>query len=127
MPGLTATEAQATLDARFPTTGAGDYIAYSANGTSETASLARTAIGATGWAAATAADPSVKANGTILTSAAASAGVTVSHWCVYSASTAGTQRTDWQTIDVAGTPTPRTLAVGDQLQWAVGTAKITLT
>ena len=30
--------------------------------TSATASLARTAIGATGWAAATAATPSVKAN-----------------------------------------------------------------
>ena len=47
MAGLTQTEQQATLDARFPTTGGTDYIAYSANGTSETASLARTAIGAT--------------------------------------------------------------------------------
>lgn len=62
MAGLTTAESQATLDARFPTTGGTDYIAYSANGTSETASLARTSIGATGWAAATAADPSVKAN-----------------------------------------------------------------
>lgn len=44
MAGLTQTEQQATLDARFPTTGGTDY---SANGTSETASLARTAIGAT--------------------------------------------------------------------------------
>ena len=60
--GLTIAESQATLDARFPTSAGTDYIAYSANGTSETASLARTSIGATGWAAATAADPSVKAN-----------------------------------------------------------------
>ena len=127
MAGLTTGEAQATLDARFPTSGGGDFIAYSANGTSETASLARTAIGATGWAAATAADPSVKANANVLTSAAATAGVTVSHWCIYSASTAGTQRTDWQTVDAAGTPTPRALLTGDQLQWAVGTAKVTLT
>ena len=67
MAGLTQTEQQATLDARFPTAAATDYIAYSANGTSETASLARTAIGATGWAAATAATPSVKANNAILT------------------------------------------------------------
>ena len=43
MPGLTNTEAQATLDVRFPTTGGTDYVAYSANGTSETASVARTA------------------------------------------------------------------------------------
>lgn len=48
MAGLTNAESQATLDVRFPTTGATDYIAYSANGTSETASLARTAIVAAG-------------------------------------------------------------------------------
>ena len=122
MTGLTTTEAQATLDARFPTTGGTDYIAYSANGTSETASLARTAVGATGWAAATNADPSVKANGSVLTSAAASAAVTVSHFAIYSASTAGTQRTDWTTLT-----TSRTVAIGDQLQWAVGALTVTLT
>ena len=72
MAGLTNAESQATLDARFPTTGATDHIAYSTNGTSEFGGLARTAIGATGWAAATSADPSVKANANALTSAAAS-------------------------------------------------------
>lgn len=122
MAGLTTGEAQATLDARFPTTGATDHIAYSANGTSETASLARTAIGATGWAAATAADPSVKANNAVLTSAAASGAVTVSHFAIYSASTAGTQRTDWQALSVS-----RTLAIGDKLEWAIGAAVVTLT
>ena len=68
MAGLTQTEQQATLDARFPTTGGTDYIAYSANGTSETASLARTAIGATGWAAATAAGTTYKVACRITTS-----------------------------------------------------------
>lgn len=121
MAGLTQSEQQAALDNRFPTTGGGDYIAYSANGTSETASLARTAIGATGWAAATAATPSVKANANVLTSAAATGAVTVSHFAIYSASTAGTQRTDWQALNAS-----RTLAIGDTLQWAVGACQITL-
>ena len=40
MAGLTQSVQQAALDYLFPTTGGTDYIAYSANGTSETASLA---------------------------------------------------------------------------------------
>lgn len=122
MAGLTNAESQATLDARFPTTGATDHIAYSTNGTSEFAGLARTAIGATGWAAATNADPSVKANANALTSAAATSGGTVTHFAIYSASTAGTQRTDWTALG-----TSRTVAIGDQLTWAVGAASVTLT
>lgn len=122
--GLVVSESQAALDNRFPTTGATDYIAYSANGTTETGSLARTAIGATGWAAATAADPSVKANANALTSAAATGAVTVSHWCIYSASSGGTQRTDWQVFTGSVT---KTLAIGDKLYWAVGQAAITMT
>jgi len=121
--GLTIAESQATLDARFPITAGTDYIAYSVNGTSEWANLARTAVGATGWVAATAADPSVKANGGILTSGTvATAGGTVSHFAIFTASTAGTQRTDWQTLTTA-----RVLAVGDSLSWAVGACAITLT
>ena len=122
MAGLTNGESQATLDARFPTTGATDHIAYSANGTSETASLARTPIGATGWSAATAADPSVKANANVLTSAAASGVVTVTHFAIYTAVTAGTQRTDWQALTAS-----KALAIGDKLEWAVGAAQVTLT
>ena len=122
MAGLTNAEAQATLDSRFPTTGGTDYVAYSVNGTSEFAGLARTAVGATGWAAATAADPSVKANSGTLTTAAATSGGTVSHFAIYSASTAGTQRTDWTTLATA-----RTVATGDQLQWAAGALQVTLT
>ena len=121
MAGLTLALQQSTLDYLFPTTGATDYIAYSANGTSETGSLARTAIGATGWAAATAATPSVKANNAILTSAAASGAVTVSHYAIYSASMGGTQRTDWTALTAS-----KTLATGDMLQWGIGTVAVNL-
>ena len=120
--GLTIAESAATLDARFPTTGGTDYIAYSANGTSETGVIARTAVGATGWAAATAADPSVKANAAALTSAAASGAATITHFAIYSASTGGTQRTDWQAL-----ASSRTVASGDTLSWAIGALSVTLT
>lgn len=123
MAGLTNAESQATLDARFPTTGGTDFIAYSTNGTSEFANLARTAIGATGWAAATSADPSVKANANALTSAAVTtAGGTITHFAIFNASTAGTQRTDWTLLTSS-----RTVAVGDTLSWAVGACQVTLT
>lgn len=122
MAGLTTTEAQATLDARFPTTGGTDHVAWSTNGSSEFAGLARTAVGATGWAAATAADPSVKSNGSTLTTAAATGAGTVSHFAIYSASSGGTQRTDWTALT-----TSRTVAIGDQLQIAVGDLDVTLT
>lgn len=122
MAGFTNSESQSALDARFPTTGGTDYIAYSANGTSETGSLARTAVGATGWAAATAADPSVKANANALTSATASGAVTVTHFAVFSASSGGTQRTDWTAVT-----TSKTLATGDTVTWAAGALQITLT
>lgn len=125
MAGLTNAESQATLDVRFPTSGAGDYIGWSINGTSEWSGLARTAIGAAGWAAATAADPSVKANANALTTAAATAGSGaggVTHAAVFSASTAGTQRTDWQAL-----PTARVLLTGDQLTVAAGALTISLT
>lgn len=122
MTGLTNIESVATLDARFPTTGGTDYIAYSTDGASEFGGLARTAIGATGWAAATTADPSVKANATALTSAAATSGGTVTSFAIFSAATGGTQRTDWTALTTA-----RTLATGDQLTWAIGAASVTLT
>ena len=50
MAGLTQALQQSTLDTLFPTTGATDHIAYSANGTTESGAMARTPIGATGWA-----------------------------------------------------------------------------
>ena len=122
MAGYTTAYAQTVLDWAHPTSANGDYVAYSANGSSESGSFARTAIGATGWAAATAADPSVKANNGILTSAAASSGATITHFAVWSAVSAGTQKTDWTTLTAS-----RTVLTGDTLQWAIGALQITLT
>lgn len=123
MAGFTNAESAATLDARYPTSGATDHIAYSTNGSSEFANLARTAVGATGWAAATVADPSVKANNAVLTSAAVvTAGGTVTHFAIYTASSGGTQRTDWTALAAS-----RALSVGDSLQWAIGALAVTLT
>lgn len=123
MAGLTQALQQSVLDSStlFPTSGATDHIAYSSNGTSEAATFARTAIGATGWAAATAATPSVKANNAALTSAAASGTATITHFAIYSASTAGTQKTDWQALG-----TSRSVVAGDTLQWAIGAVQVTL-
>lgn len=122
MAGFTQAYQQTLLDYAFPNTAATDHIAYSANGTSEAAGLARTPIGATGWNAATAATPSVKANKNTLVSAAASAAVTISHFAVYDAATGGVQKTDWQAL----TGGARALAIGDKLEWAAGACSVTL-
>ena len=122
MPGLTPAESAATLDVRFPMAGATDYIAWSVNGTTEFAGLARTAVGATGWAAATVADPAVKANVVALTSAAASAGGTISHFSIYPAATGGAQRTEWTLLNAS-----RPILANDQVQAAVGSIAVTLT
>lgn len=122
MAGLTNAESLATLDARFPTSAATDHIAYSTDGATEFGGLVRTPIGATGWAAATSADPSVKANGTELLSAEATSAGTVTHYAIYSASTLGTQRTDWTAFTAA-----RTVAIGDKLRHIVGAIAVTLT
>lgn len=116
MAGFTQARQQAILDTELVS---GDHIAYSINGTSETSIMARTAVGA--WASATAATPSVKANSGALTSPAASAGGTISHWAVYSAVTAGTQKIDWTALT-----TSRTVATGDQLTHAIGALAVTL-
>ena len=121
MAGLSQAEQVATLDARFPTSGGTDHIMYSVNGSSEWSGLARTAIGATGWAAATNATPSRKANAALLTSAAATAVGTVTHFAVISAATGGTQRTDWQAFAEA-----KPLGVGDKLTHAIDAIGITL-
>lgn len=124
MAGYTQAYAQTTLDANHPTSANGDHVGYSTNGTSEftIANLPRTAIGATGWAAATAAQPSVKANNAILTSAAVTtAGGTITHFAVFSASSGGTQKTDWTALTSS-----RVVAVGDTLQWAIGALAITM-
>jgi hypothetical protein len=130
MTGLTNAESVATLDARFPTTGAGDYVAYSTDGSTEWSGMTRTAIGATGWAGATNADPSVKATSGALTTAAATSPVTAAtiYYAIYSAVTGGVQRTDWKALTAHdGTARTFTLAVGDKLQHAAGDIDVTLT
>lgn len=114
--GLTQARQQAILDAEFVS---GDYFAWSANGTSESSAIARTAVSA--WSSATAATPSVKGNNGALTTAAATGAATITHWSVYSASTAGTQRIDWTALT-----TPRTVAIGDQLSIAAGALTVSL-
>lgn len=125
MAGLTQALQQSVLDSAtlFPTSGATDHIGYSSNGTSENTTIitARTPIGATGWAAATAATPSVKANNAALLSQTASAAGTITHAAIFSALSAGTQKTDWQALG-----TSRTLAIGDQIAWAIGSVQVTL-
>lgn len=121
MAGLTQALQQSTLDTLFPTSGATDYIAYSTNGSSESGIFARTQVGATGWAAATAATPSVKSNNAVLTSAVAGSGGTITHFAIYSASVSGTQRTDWTALAAS-----RIVVAGDQLTWAIGDLDITL-
>lgn len=118
MAGLTQARQQAILDAEFA---AGDYIAYSTNGTSENTSViaSRTAVAA--WSSATAASPSVKQNSGALTSAAAAAGGTITHFAIFSAVTAGTQKTDWTALAAS-----KTLGIGDQLTWAIGALQVTL-
>lgn len=122
MTGLTNFASKTALDSLFPVSAATNYIAWSINGTSEFASLARTAIGATGWAAATNADPSVKANANALTTAAASGSGTITSFAVFDASTAGNQMTDWTSLAAS-----KPVASGDQLTAAVGALSVTLT
>ncbi len=122
MAGLTNYASKAALDLLLPTTGGTSYIGYSVNGTSEFAGMARTAVGATGWAAATLADPSVKANANALTSAAATSGGTITSFAVFDASTGGNQITDWTTLT-----TSKTVSTGDTVSWAASALQITLT
>lgn len=116
MAGFTQARQQAILDAELA---AGDYIAYSTNGTSEAGIMARTAVGS--WSSATAATPSVKGNAGALTSAAASGAGTITHFAIYSASTGGTQKIDWTAF-----ATSRTVASGDQLTHAAGAITVSL-
>jgi hypothetical protein len=117
MAGFTNGEAAATLDARWTGT---EYVAYSENGTSESANLARTAV--TAWDAATVADPSVKQNTNLLTTANATGAGTITHFALYSASSGGTQRTDWTALSAS-----QPITAGGRGEWAAGALKITLT
>jgi len=120
MAGLTTAYAQTVLDASFVS---GDFFAWSVNGTSEFAGLARVSVGS--WSAASSADPSAKGNAGAIASAAASAPAAspgVGYFAVFSASSGGTQKTDWLPLDA-----PKILAVGDTLSAPAGSLKVTLT
>ena len=121
MAGYMQTRERAILDWVHPTTGNTQHVAYSTNGTSEAGIMARTAIGATGWAAATGGSPSVKSNGGTLTTAAASGSGTITHFAIFSAASGGTQETDWQALAPS-----RTVVASDVLTWAPGQLQITL-
>lgn len=121
MAGLTTALQQQVLDDVFPVAASTDHIAYSDDGVAEFAGLARTAVGAAGWDAATGATPSVKQNNAELVSADATGAGTVTHWAVYDAAAAGVQKTDW----TAFTNGPKVLAIGDSITWAAGSADIT--
>jgi hypothetical protein len=56
-----------------------------------------------------------------LQSAAAGAGATISHWCVYSAASNGTQKTKWTVLDTAVT-----LITGSKIDIAVDALKVQL-
>jgi hypothetical protein len=122
MTGLTTAYQQQALDDVFPVAASTDHIAYSTDGATEFSGLARTAVGAAGWDAATGATPSVKQNNTELVSDDATGAGTVSHWAVYDAAAAGNQKTDW----TAFTNGSKVLAIGDSIVWAIGAADITL-
>lgn len=121
MAGLARARQQALLNSEFPTTASTDAIAYSTDGVNETTILARTSIGATGWASATNADPSVKASAVALTSAAATGAGTITHFAIFSASSAGTQKTDWTALAAS-----RAIVAGDTIAWNAGAVSISL-
>ena len=123
MSGFTQSQDQSILDTKFPTSGATNYIMYSETASSpytESANLARTPIGATGWSAATAAKPSVKSNNTALTSAGATAACTIYAVAIADAATGGNQIVDWQALG-----SPITLNVNDQITWAINALQVT--
>lgn len=121
-PGvLTQLTDQDILDHRFPTTGASSYIGYSEDGSTESSLIARTGVGSTGWAAATAAVPSVKANGVTLISAASSGAGTVTAFAVFDAASAGNRLTNWTFLDEE-----LPVVAGSAIAWDVGAARITI-
>ena len=120
MAGMTTTESKEVLDARYPTGATTDKIAYSLNGTSAWSGLAASNIGS--YAAATNADPSVKANAAEILSAGCTATGQPLYFQIQKSD--GTPRGDWTLFS----PAPSTLSViGDQLRHPAGTVGISLT
>jgi len=91
---LTNARIKAMIDTEL---GSHTHIGYSTNGTTETANIARTSIASLGgWTTPAAGATYAPANASAGDSAAATtAGGTVTHVATFSASTAGTQLSDW--------------------------------
>lgn len=90
---LTNARMKAVIDAELAT---GTHIGYSTNGTSETSILARTAVSTLGgWTTPSAANPYEPSNASAGESAEATGGGTITHFAVFTASTGGTQLTEW--------------------------------
>ena len=118
MAGYTSAYEKTILDAQHLAS-TSQFVAWSINGTSETSIMARTAI--TAYSPASGGSPSIKANANALTTAAATGSGTITHFAVWSASSGGTQITDWHAL-----ASSRTVTTGDTLTIAVGAIQITL-
>lgn len=117
MAGLTKEEAKKTLDWLFPISGATDYIGYSINGIDEFNGLARTFIGASGWAPASSSLPIIKTNNAIFTTEEASASGVIRYIAIFS--DLGIQRTNWSLLEE-----PKNLNIGDILEFPIGIIKL---
>jgi GTP cyclohydrolase III len=117
MAGFTTAFARTTLDSAIVN---GDKVAWSENGTSQSAHVAATAIAA--WDASTNADPALRKNTAAVDSAACDAdSITITHFAVYD-SAGTTQKTDWTALG-----SPRTLMTGDKLTIAAQAIVVSLT
>lgn len=92
-----------------------DKIAWSENGSTESANLAQTAI--TAWAAASGGS---KSNSGEVETAGATGAATITSFAIF-ASDGTTQKTDWTNLDAQ-----KTLATGDKLEIATGNLAVTL-
>ena len=116
MAGFSQVYQRTVLDSALTSS---DYVSFSAGGQSESTAIHRAAVGS--WTEATNATPSVKANAAGITTAAATASATLSHFAVFSAATGGVQKTDWTALAAS-----RTVAVGDQLVFAASALSVSL-
>lgn len=112
MAGFTDAYELVVLNAQFADT---DKIAFSENGSSESANLGK--MNVTGWANASA---GAKSNAGALQSPVALGPCTITHFAVF-ASDGITQKTDWTALTAS-----RTLAANDKLEFAIGAIVVTL-
>lgn len=88
---LTNARMKAVIDAELATV---THIGFSTNGATETGIVARMAVPG-GWTTPAAANPYEPSNASAGESAAASGGGTITHYAGFTASSGGTQITEW--------------------------------